>query len=359
MNTVVPARGRERESANHLLRGRIPRTRCSKTFSNFLSKRFHTMSNRPRNALPDFQLPPSLQDILTVGVHSMKRNSENFEDEDEQDEPGFSRKAPKPNQQSFDPKGTKFELNLKIPIKWNYPSYNYESKREGVAHGNIPIIDDSRVPHPKLSYQAAILYENAKPTQFIGTLDAIVRQLATSTVAGKTILDMDLFTTVLETLSDIVFKATAFLSADIETVKGYLPNLQASIRSTGLRASSVESILSDLENNRGEVTLETLAFVFNAISKISDKYNVEGLIEELVDMEIDEQRVFELWFQIESILSTLTSYDHWPPQYKSEVESYLYGIVDATNFKYETTTFYAAQLSDPRIQNMMDSQIED
>ena len=275
--------------------------------------------------------------------------------------PEGSRKASKPNEVGFDPQRSKFETMLKLPVKWNYPSTNYTLMREHEPYGKIPIIDDKRHPHPEFSIRAMELYNKIQPTKFVGTLDEIAQQLASSTVSGKTILNLTLFKTVLETLTDTVFDSVAFLGADENEVKKYLPNLESSIRDMLDESNDEEEVqatLNRLKNNNGDVTIETLSFVFNAISSNSGENDVEGLIEELVDMEIDEEKIFALWFQIESILKTIQDYKDWPPNVESDVKNYLDTITDAVNFKTKIPPVYANQLGDPQIQDYLFSMEE-
>jgi hypothetical protein len=226
-------------------------------------------------------------------------------------------------------------LDLKLPVKWNFPATNYTAMREHEPYGNLPIIDDKKYPHTQFSIQAMELYDKIQPTKFVGTLDEVAQQLAFYTVSGKTILNLPLFKTVLDTLTDIVFDSVAFLGADENAVREYLPNLEASIRDRLDESNDeekVQSILYRLKNNNGEITMETLSFVLNAISSNSGENDIEGLIEELVDMEIDEEQIFALWFQIDSILKTLQDYNDWPSDIESEVKNYLDTVADMMNF---------------------------
>lgn len=339
------------------------------------------MSTRyTENVSPVLQLPPSLHDVLAVGMEAAslrsprspsssprltsqsqsqsqsppppqttKRQSPDFSSEE-------SRKASKPTEIAFDPKRTKFQLDLKLPVKWNFPATNYTAMREHEPYGNLPIIDDKKYPHTQFSIQAMELYDKIQPTKFVGTLDEVAQQLAFYTVSGKTILNLPLFKTVLDTLTDIVFDSVAFLGADENAVREYLPNLEASIRDRLDESNDeekVQSILYRLKNNNGEITMETLSFVLNAISSNSGENDIEGLIEELVDMEIDEEQIFALWFQIDSILKTLQDYNDWPSDVESEVKNYLDTVADMMNFKIKIPPVYSNQMADPQIREYL------
>lgn len=325
-----------------------------------------------------------LDDVLRVGMEmdvDMQAASSGKRSADEYDNDGAgsssasapsnssASKSARPNPPpAFDPMTTTFELFLKPPIAWNserYYNYNSESPING-PDLRLTSAELQQANFRALSADVKRLYDTQlQPARFLGTLDEITSQLANYEFEGKPLLNKELFFTALSVLNDIVFDKVAYLNADSESVKLYKPNLRERamglfekqpVRNTRAFLNQLRYSESDSESDK-TLTLARVLFVLNALTATENYMNIEGFLDEMLDREDDnEPKVYELWFQLQSIVDTIYDVtEQWPELYREEIATYLGRLSRATDPR-PSFVLYANQMADPAMRDYMDRQ---
>ena len=324
----------------------------------------------------------SLNDVLRAGVgmdvdmqaaSSGKRSADEYDNDGEgpssasapsasASSTSASSKSARPNPPPvFDPSTATFELLLKPPIAWNSERYDseFESNRPGVQLTSAELQQSN---FKALSAEVKQLYDTRlQPARFLGTLDEITSQLATYEFEGKALLNKELFFTALSVLTDIVFDKVNYLDANPESVKLYKSNLRERTKALFEKqpVRNTRAFLNQLRYSESDktLTLARVLFVLNALTSTENYMNIEGFMSEMLDMKEDnEPKVFQLWFQLQSIVDTIYDVtDQWPELYREEINTYLGRLSRATDPR-PSFVVYANQMADPAMQEYMDRQ---
>jgi len=264
-----------------------------------------SLRNSTRNVSPNvsssFRLPPALDTVLKIGMDYEQRLESNR-----------PQKTMRQNTDGrFNPLVTDMEIVIRPPIYFQSPTDNLKEKDDGFSYGNVPIVEDRKEwPIERFSYQTNVDQERATPVKLKGTLDAIARQISAYTYKGAPILDAQYFFQVLNVLNLTVFTGGEAEAALNKNTKE-------------LEFANQTALIGELQNHKSEVTLPLLFFVYNALSRSSSKETTPGLDSALVAAGILDKNLFELWYQVYTLLNALTEFENWPLVYKDHIKLYI------------------------------------
>ena len=264
-----------------------------------------------RNVSSIVTLPLSLKTVLQVGMDGSNGSSSRLE----------SDRPPKASRQTvpgkFQPLITELEIVVKPPLFFTSPN-SLEDKAQGQAYFNVPFVEDYKREWfvMRFSYQTLIDMDRAAPIKISGTLDSIVAQLAAYMYRGSPLLDIPTFFKVVDALNSIVF-TPAEGGGEGEA----LTALREATRM--FEIAPTDAVIANLQNHEGVLTLPLLLYLHNALSDSSRKKEIPGFFESLAAAGVQEMDVYQLWYEIHSLVKVFSGYPNFPILQSNAINTYI------------------------------------